>query len=361
LRFRLAAVLLLLLAGCSTDRSAAYKKAFSAGERAQTAGRYDEAASDYLSASDVANVERDKEYARYLSALMHARAGDTKTAAEMLEPIARGDTPYAALAAYKLADLRISHGEEERGWKDLAEVPVRFQDHGVGRVALSRNVRHLRETQSDAAALAWLESINAKMGVTGAGEAGSYERARLLSEMGRTKEARDSFVHTAETWPYPRGSYFDDSFYAASVEDEKLGDVPRAIDDLERMLKEREVARLYGSYQRPKFSLGQYRIGVLYDTKMHDRAHAREALHKLYTDHTTSILRDVALWYEAKLYDDDGEKEKACDTRKTLVDNLIDSKLVPCAEEKCPGVKRDAKSKAPKACHFEDRDPKPDF
>jgi tetratricopeptide (TPR) repeat protein len=354
---RLVVAALLLLAACSVDRSAAYKKAFSAGERAQTAGRFDEAAAAYLSASDVANVDRDKEYARYLAALMRARAGDIKTAAEMLEPIARGDTPYAALAAYKLADLRISHGEEERGWKELAEVPVRFPEHGVGRVALSRNVRHLKETQSSEAAVAWLDSIKEKMGVSGAGEAGSYERARLLSELGRSKEARDLYVLTAETWPYPRGSYFDDSLYAASIEDEKLGDVPRAISDLERMLKEREVARLYGSYQRPKFSAGQYRIGVLYDTKLHDREHAREALHKLYTDHTTSILRDAALWYEAKLFDEDGQKEKACDTRKTLVDNLIDSKLVPCAEEKCPSVKRDSKSRAPKACHFEDKDP----
>ncbi len=338
---------------CADGRSNSYLRAFAEGERAQTAGRYDEAAARYMSASDVANWPRDREYSRYLSGLMKIEAKDVQGGIEILTPIAKANTAYSAMAAYKLADLEVTRGDAAHGYQMVAEIPLAFPDHGMGRVALTRTVRHLHETQGAEGALAWLDSVKDKLGTTGAGETAYYERGKLLSELGRTKEARDSFVHIADVWKYPRGAFLDDALYLASFEDDKLGDPDAAIKDLRRLLADREVAWLYGSAQRPKYAASLFRIAVLYDEKKKDHAHAREALHELYTEHVTSPLRDDALFYEAKLWERDGDHGRACDTLKTLVEKLEDSKFVPCAEAQC-GLKREAKSKAPKICREPD-------
>ncbi len=347
------AALVLSAAGCADGRSTTYLKAFAEGERAQTAGRYDEAAARYMSASAVANWPRDKEYSRYLSGLMKIEAKDVQGGIEILTPIAKANTAYSAMAAYKLADLEVTRGDPARGYQMVAELPLSFPDHGMGRVALTRTVRHVHETQGAEGALAWLDAVKEKLGKTGAGETAWYERGKLLSELGRTKEARDSFVHIADVWKYPRGAFLDDALYAASFEDDKLGDPDAAIADLRRLLADREVAWLYGSAQRPRYAAALFRIAVLYDEKKKDHPHAREALHELYVEHVTSPLRDDALFYEAKLWEQDGDHSRACETLKTLVEKLEDSKFVPCAETRC-GFKREAKSKAPKTCHEPD-------
>lgn len=353
LRTLLLATCVLFATACASGRSTAYLNAFGAGERAQTAGRYDEAATKYLAASEVANWPRDKEYSRYLAGLMKIEAKDLQGGIELLTPIAKANTAYSAMAAYKLADLEVTNGDPARGYQMIAEIPAAFPDHGMGRVALTRTVRHLHETQGAEGALAWLDSVKEKLGTTGAGETAWYERGKLLSELGRTKEARDSFVHVADVWKYPHASFLDDALYAASFEDEKLGDPDAAIADLRRLLADREVAWLYGSAQRPKYAASLFRIAVLYDERKKDRHHAREALEELYTQHVTSPLRDDALFYEAKLWEQDGDHGRACETLKTLVEKLEDSKFVPCAETKC-GLTREKKSKAPKVCHVQD-------
>jgi hypothetical protein len=40
-----------------------------------------------------------------------------------------------------------------------------------------------------------------------------------------------------------------------------------------------------------------------------------------------------------------------CDRLSTLASDFPDSRYVPCAMERCPGIKRPSKSKAPATCH----------
>ena len=334
----------MLAAGCGPTRSATYQKSFAEGERAQTAGRYSDAATAYASASEQANGLHDKEFATYLSGMMQARDGNIALAVRTLKPIADGSGEYAASAAYKLADLEITHGDETRGYAMVADVPARFPDHGIGRVALTRTVRHLRDTTGDAS-----RARVARLGEDRARENGSRRngvvRARKGPRRPRTEQGSARlFFYGAETWPYPNGAFFDDALYSASFEDEKLGDADAAIADLQRLLSFRTSAWFYGSAQRPKYSPALYRIAVLYDERKKDRGKAREALWQLYTDHTTSPLRDDALFYDAKLWEAEGDHARACDTLKTLVTKLEDSKFVPCAEARC-GLVREAKSK----------------
>jgi hypothetical protein len=106
-----------------------------------------------------------------------------------------------------------------------------------------------------------------------------------------------------------------------------------------------------GSYERPRYIPAILKIAKIYEEKLNDRGKAREALHRLYAEFTTSTLRDDALWREAELWRKDGDTGKMCDRLDTLASDFPDSRYVPCAIDKCPSIKRSSKSKAPKTCH----------
>jgi outer membrane protein assembly factor BamD (BamD/ComL family) len=106
-----------------------------------------------------------------------------------------------------------------------------------------------------------------------------------------------------------------------------------------------------GSYERPRYIPAILRIAKLYEEKLNDRARARDALHRLYSEFKTSTLRDDALWREAELWRKDGDTGKMCDRLDTLASDFPDSRYVPCAIEKCPSIKRSSMSMAPKTCH----------
>jgi hypothetical protein len=104
------------------------------------------------------------------------------------------------------------------------------------------------------------------------------------------------------------------------------------------MLAVREVSTMGGSYERPRFSAAQFRIAVLYRDRLHDPSGARREFHRLYTEHRTSILRDDALWEEAKLWQVDGHTEKACTVVAALTRDFPASRYAPCAHAVCPAI-----------------------
>src|SRR5206468_2384643 len=139
-----------------------------------------------------------------------------------------------------------------------------------------------------------------------------YERAKRLEALGRTAPARDAYLEIAARWPYPFGSYFDDSLFRAAQMDETLGRNKEAIATLEKLLSFRETSTLMGSYERPKYIPAILEIAKIYEEKLGDRARAREALHRLYTEFKFSPLRDDALWREAELWRKDGDTGAEC-------------------------------------------------
>lgn len=349
-----------LLAGCAPTRGAAYEKSLADARRASHAGRHEEAAHAFDDAAKNAKVPRDAIYARYEAALARAETGDTSRAASELRAIADLPPPnaYAAQAAFKAANLTAKN-DPARGASELEAVAVRFPESGVARVALNRVLRISADGGGPAAALARLDALGPKLQSTALAETVTYERAKCLAELGKTEAARDAFLDVATRWPYPR-AYFDDALYRASELDEKLGRPEAAIADLERMLSYREKSTMIGSYERPRYIPAVLRIAKLYEERLHDRARAREALHRLYREFTTSTLRDDALWREAELWRKDGDNASACDRLGALVSDIPDSRYVPCAIERCPSLKRPSKSKAPATCHaYLLRDPVP--
>jgi hypothetical protein len=90
------------------------------------------------------------------------------------------------------------------------------------------------------------------------------------------------------------------------------------------------------------------RIATLYRDALRDHAQARKEFRTLYTDFTTSILRDDALWQEALLAKEDREQDAVCDAVTTLVRKLPDSRYAPCAQSLCPSAPPLDK---PRPCH----------
>ena len=323
---------------CAPTLPRPYLEAQAAAERAYGAGRYEEAARQYHEAAAHASRTRDRDEMLFLEASAEQRAGRTREAREAYEALEKlsPDGPRAARSAYEVAQLEIAHGDEERGYKMIESVMRRYPKSGLERRAMQRYVSHLDDKQGVAAGLAYLRASFAWFNANGLGEAATYDIADHLERMGQLAEARDTFVRCAAEHPYPDGALWDDSLFRASLLDEKLGDPKSAIARLDTMLKEREVSTFSGSYERPRYSQAQMRKAVLYRDALHDHAAARREFRRLFDDFTTSLLRDDALWAEAKLAAQDGDTSEACSTMKLLADKIPDSRYVPCASLVCP-------------------------
>ncbi|HEY8042206.1 MAG TPA: tetratricopeptide repeat protein [Polyangiaceae bacterium] len=339
-----------LLTACAPSHGAAYDRAFAEAARAESAGRLAEAVADFDRAAASAIRQRDRDQARWGAAQVMERSGPMAAALARLEAIAAdGTSEHQPEAAYRAAVLRIDHGDTDRGWADLERVPRRFPSSGVGHVAVRRLVAHADEKGPEGA-FAELHALAHDLAGTELEELVAFSTAQHLEARGDDDAARGAYVHIADRWPYPYGAFFDDALWRASLLDEKLGRYQVAVDELERMVAQRETTTLVGSYERAKYVPAMLRIGELYRDRLHDHARARDAFHRLYAGFAHSTRRDDALWLEADLWRQDGDAGKACDRLATLVQDFPDSRYVPCATGQCAGLERPAGSGAPKEC-----------
>jgi tetratricopeptide (TPR) repeat protein len=328
-----------------------YEAAIAAASRDEGAGRFAAAVAEYERAEAVGLINRDRDHARWAAAEITARSGDVAGAARRLEVIAADDSDeHQAEAAYRLVRLRIDSGDDERGWRDLEDIPRRFPTHGVAHVALRRLVEHADE-KGPQAGLDELRSLDRDLETGELAPMVAYLEAEHLEALGDEKGAREAYGAIADRWPYPFGAFFDDSLWHASLLDEKLGHDQAAADDLQRLLDQRETTSIMGTYERPRYVPAIVRLGELYRDRLHDHPRARDAFHRLYADFAHSVERPKGLWLEADLWREDGDAGKACERLATLVGAFPDSRYVPCAVERCPGLKRPAKSGAPRECH----------
>jgi outer membrane protein assembly factor BamD (BamD/ComL family) len=332
------------------SRGDAYVRSLAEARRDLHDGLEAPAALAFDDAAKNAKIPRDAVYSRYEAALARARAGDVARAATELRAIAvaKPANEYSPQAAFKLAELTRAT-DEAAGLRELEQLVFDFPESGVAQVALGHLIAH-DEDAGPAAALAHLDRLAPRVKGTKVEEKVLYERARHLDALGRTQEARDQFVAVANAFPYPSGALNDDALYRAADMEEKLGRPKEAVALLERLLSQREVSSFMGSYERPRYLPALLRVAQIYEDQG-DRAKARATLHRLYTDFTTSLMRDDALWREAELWRKDGDTSTACDRLATLTSDFPDSRYVPCATLRCPSVKRAAKSKAPASCH----------
>lgn len=343
MRWKLGApiVLACALSACGPSLGAAYETAFAAGQRASHAGRYEEAAREYGRAAKHATRVKDRDEALFLVARMHEKRGAYAEARAAYEHVNKTspDGPRAARAAYDMALVEIEHGDAERGYAMLLDATYKYPKHGSARRSLHRLIEHQQDLGGDDAVLQWLDGPGRTLRGSDLDQQLDYERALALERMGRTAEARDLFVKTAKDHPYPFGGLTDDALWQASLAEEKLGRYEAAIGHLRTLLASREASRMTGSYERPRYSPAQMRIAELYRDKLHDNRTARKEFHKVYAAHPTSILRDDALWAEARLAHADGDTSDACTLVAKLRKEFADSRYARCGHLVCTEVK----------------------
>lgn len=335
----------LCLAACSPPGGTAYVRAYAAGDRAYSAGRFAEAADAYESAAKTASRDRDRDEAHYAAATSKARAGDVEGALKLFDALVAENPPgeRSTRAAYEAAKLRIAHGHEAAGYAGLEALIAKDPEHGISHKAMRDVAQHLEETKGEAAAIEWEEKLGERFRSTRLGEEVCYDLATRKEKKGDDKAALGAFLACADAYPYPKGALWDDALWHASLLHEKLGDPAAAIADLRRMLTSREISYMNGSYNRPRMSPAQFRIAELTRDGLHDEAAARREFHRVYTDHPSSLLRPRALFEEAKLAQAKGDAQ-ACDLARTILKEFSDTRWARRADQVCPAVAKDAEA-----------------
>jgi tetratricopeptide (TPR) repeat protein len=318
-----------------------YVTARAAAERAYAHGRYAEAGEQWLVAAKAAERRRDRSEARYRAAASFQRAGNNGRAAALYDRIAR-ETPRSARsarAAFDGALLELSHGNARYGERLLLSFVLEHADSGVAPRALVLYLGRFEQRGGTKDALAELERLAGRLENTELAERVMYERGRYLERLERAAEARDAYLECARLHGYPRGALWDDALWRAAEIDEHLGNPRAAIAHLERMLREREPSHLQGSYERPRYAEAQFKIAELYRDKIKNLLRARRAFRKVSQEHTTSVLRDDALWQEALLAKKDGDARGACAPLRLLIADEPHSRYAACARLLCPALK----------------------
>ncbi|PIE06180.1 MAG: hypothetical protein CSA75_00845 [Sorangium cellulosum] len=328
----------LAMAACAPNLPRPFLEAKAAGHRAYGAGRYDEAAAKFRQAAQHAERIRDRDEALYLEAASYQRADRNRKAAAAYESLIalspRG--ARAARSAYELAQFEINHGSKSRGWKMLHKFIKDYPQSGLARRALLRFLVHLDEDRGLEKTITYINESMKWYALHDLGEVALYQKALRLERLGRLTEARDTFVFCARTYPYPDGGLYDDSLFRASLLDEQLGNPQLAVQHLRDLLSVREPSTLNGTYERPRYSEAQMRLGTLHRDALGDPDGARKEFRKLFDSFKTSLLRDDALWAEAKIASDQDDKEGACEALTLLVKTFPESRYAPCAKLLCP-------------------------
>ncbi len=342
------------VASCAPSVGTPFDTSYAAAERAESAGRLDEALAGFERAAVLGRRHGDADQARWAAVDVLVRQDRVADAVARLDAIAAEPaSPLRGQAAYRAAILRIEHGDAERGYRDLERVARVFPTRGVGHPAVRKLVAHADVTGLEAG----LDELRALAGdldppghPTELAELVAYLTAEHLDGLGQTQAARDAFARIAQRWPYPYGAFFDGALWKASLLDEKLGRPAAAAAELEAMVAVRETTSLMGSYERQHFVPAMLRLGALYRDALGDHPRARATFHRLYTDFQHSTMRDDALWLEAALWKQDGDASMSCRRLGSLVTEFPESRYVPCATAQCPGLPTPARSGAPAVC-----------
>jgi TolA-binding protein len=345
-RFCRSVLALSLVLACGPGKPSAFALSYAAAERAESAGRYEEAAQAYAAAAADPNAPpREQDHARLSSALVTAKAGDRAGAATQLRALAAGNSEVAGPAEFHLAVLLLESGDPT-GWDALDHFLHAYPNTGLGLVAFRRRLRH-EDEGGPAQALAWLRAMAPGVAGSDLEEYVAYFTAERLADTGQTAEALAAFQDVATRFPYPK-AHFDDALYRASELAEAQGKPQDAVALLERMLAAREISSLPGTYNRPRFPDGTFRIAVLWRDKLGNPAKARDAFLRFVDDYPDSTKVDDALWEATKLAENDDAR---CALLARLLRSAPDSRYVPCVVERCKDLKRPAESHAPKDCH----------
>lgn len=328
----------LVLLACGTRPPARFVAERSAAEAAYSQGDYRGAALRWQAAAESAPEPRERDEASYRRAASLERAGDRAAAEAVYASLERGGGERAERAAFARADSLIHRGETRRGYELLRRSLLRFPGSGLARRAAQRFLEHIAESEGKARVLPEIERLLAQLTGSELEESIRYERARWLESLGRSQDARDAYLEQARRFAYPRGAFWDDALFAAARIDEAAGQYEAALVHLERLLRERETARMSGSYERASYARARFHIAELYRDQLGLPLRARAEFRRVWRDHPTSRLGDDALFEEALVALRARDAAGACDAAELLVSREPSSRFSRCAHALCPKI-----------------------
>jgi TolA-binding protein len=247
------------------------------------------------------------------------------------------ESERAPRALYESARIGARLGARADARRELEAIIQRYSSSAIAPNALHKLVAIHRD-RSDSDVIRFLSSLSQTAKATRLEEHVCYQLARALDRAGRATEAHAAYLDTARRFPYPKGSFWDDSLWRAAGLEMDAGKPRDAIETLRRMLRAREASYGAGSYERPRFSEARMRIAEIYRDALNDPEAARAEFERLWREHPTSRLRDDALWQAALLSLKLGDRPRACRDARLLAEKAPDSRYVPCAPLVCPGV-----------------------
>lgn len=337
----------LLLLGCGTRLPARFVAEQSAAERAYGQGDYRAAAARWQTAAEAAPSAREREEAVYRQAASLERAGDRTAAETIYAQLERGSGERAERAAFARADSVVARGDAVAGYALLRRAVVRFPGSGLARHAVQRFLDRVTETHGAPGRLAELERLGQELRGTELEENLIFSRAQWLENAGQTQAALRAYLDQAARFPYPRGVFWDDALLAAARLDEGLGRPEAAVEHLQRLLRERETARMSGSYERTSYAQARFRIAEIYRDRLREPRRARAEFRRVWADHPTSRLGDDALFEEALIALGSQDSAGACDAARLLVEREPSSRFSQCATALCPKLRSTAGSCRP--------------
>ncbi len=299
----------LVLAGCASAAPYGYRARLAEGDRAYTAGRLLDAARAYERAAAEVGAGRDADDARYRAAMACRRAGDLVCARGLLAQVAGspGGWDHGPRARLELASLAMTSTDPMElagAHRALASLIEDAPDSGPARGALRLRLRALDATDpSRSTAIAWLDALAADPRIRRSGliESVLAERAIHVEATGDRAAAEASWLAVVEQVPYPANSHWDDGHLALARLQRAAGRPRDALATLDRMLVVREASWGNGSYAAPGFDDGALLQAEILRDDLRDPSAAADAYHRVYSEHTTSLRRDDALWEEAAL------------------------------------------------------------
>ncbi len=326
--------------GCAKAYPEPYLNERASAERNYTSGRYREAALAWQRASNSTPDASDRSEAVFRAAAAYQRAGDFEHATQLYRQLleAKPAAERAPRAAYELALIEEKEGAELESKARLHWLITRYPRSAMAGRAFERLLRRIERLDGTEAALDFAKSIETSKDAPELSEQVGYELARLLAENGQLNEALAAYLELARDFPYPRGAYWDDALWHAAAIEREQGRPRKALEHLERMLKDAEPAHFQGSYTRSRYAEAQFRIAEIYRDDLDEQTEARRQFHKVFANYPTSLLRDDALWEEARLAHATGDRAAACEVMRLLTKELPDSRYAACSQRLCPEV-----------------------
>ena len=339
---RLGALLwLVCAAGCAAAQTP-YTRERALAEGAYAKGDFAAAAEHWSRARARADNPHDASEADYRRAATLERAGDLDGARAAYLAIERSNSERADRAAFARAELALERGDTQTGYQLLRAAFLRYPNSGMARRAARSILAHTAETRGEPAALAEARALAVRLRGTELEETLWWEHAARIHAAAPGEKALSAYLELARRFPYPRGAYWDDALLAAARLELGLGRPERAIAHLERLLRERESARISGSYERKTFAEARFLIGEIARDRLNDPVRARAEFRRVFVDHPTTRLGDDALFEAALIAVTHNDQRGACESARLIVERAAESRYARCGSELCASLPRRA-------------------